>query len=72
MSLRTYSVRGSVRGDCGHRHRWPQTAAACALLDQRDCGSLGGGAYSDRSQLVAHQGGNEYDPTPSELHDFTD
>ena len=37
---------GSVRGECGHRHRSPEGAEQCAIDDDRACRVSGG--YSDR------------------------
>jgi hypothetical protein len=56
----TYTTTGSVRGNCGHRHKTVRAAAACAEKDARDCRSLSGGAYSDRS-VRAIEGGRERD-----------
>lgn len=44
--MTTYTMTGSVRGNCGHKHRTISGAAACSVRDQRDCQSVGG--YSDR------------------------
>ena len=52
MATAYWTARGSVRGSCRHQHRTMGTAARCAARDQRDCASLGGGAYSDR--VVVH------------------
>jgi hypothetical protein len=41
-----YITDGSVRGDCGHRHRTMRTAHKCLLRDRDGCQSQGG--YSDR------------------------
>ena len=41
-----YTTSGSVRGDCGHRHRSIRMAVQCQRRDQRECSSVGG--YSDR------------------------
>ncbi len=43
----------NVRGACHHKHRSVATAQRCVEQDQRDCGSLSGGAYSDRSGVYA-------------------
>lgn len=48
MSAPTYAAEGSVRGNCGHKHRTIEGAAACADRDQRACASQGAGCYSDR------------------------
>ena len=47
-SQATYTTHGSVRGGCGHQYQSIALANACADRDRRHCGSLGGGAYSDR------------------------
>lgn len=55
--MRSYYVaHGSVRGSCGHKHRTIAAAQACCEKDQRDCQSLGGGAYSDRSVTPVENG----------------
>jgi len=41
-----YTTIGSVRGDCGHKHRNIWAAARCLANDQAGCASQGG--YSDR------------------------
>ena len=46
--MTTYEATGSVRGSCGHKHRTIAGAEACRQRDADQCGSLGGGAYSDR------------------------
>lgn len=43
-----YTTRGSVRGTCGHKHKTIEAAVKCQTRDAVRCGSLGGGAYSDR------------------------
>ena len=43
----------NVRGACPHKHRTVETARRCVEHDQRDCESLGGGAYSDRTGVYA-------------------
>lgn len=43
----TYTTTGSVRGNCGHKHRSIATAYACRRRDQAGCASQGG--YTDRS-----------------------
>lgn len=48
MSAPRYTTRGSVRGDCGHKHKSIGAAEACRAQDARACASLVGGAYSDR------------------------
>lgn len=42
----TYTTRGDVRGECGHRHRTIAGAVACIERDRRGCERRGG--YSDR------------------------
>ena len=42
-----YSVRGSIRGDCGHHHQSLKTANQCLCNDRQGCSAQGG--YSDRS-----------------------
>lgn len=56
--MTAYIATGSVRGDCGHRHRTPGAALACARQDGRNV-KRGHGecAYSDR-QPAALSGGN--------------
>lgn len=51
-----YVAHGSIRGSCGHKHRSIATAQACCDRDQAACGSLGGGAYSDRSVAPVENG----------------
>lgn len=51
----TYSCSGIVRGDCGHHHYTIDASIECSRLDGRQCGSLGGGAYSDRNTIVRHR-----------------
>jgi len=49
MTRATYTATGRVRGSCGHAHRTPDAAAACADRDRRECRALpGGNSYSDR------------------------
>lgn len=50
----TYTLTGSVRGNCGHNHRTIEAAAECCLRDQRDCNRAGG--YSDRNLRVIEDG----------------
>jgi hypothetical protein len=42
----TYTTKGSVRGNCGHKHRSIVTAHKCLLADHVGCKRQGG--YSDR------------------------
>jgi hypothetical protein len=51
-----FSAEGSVRGACGHHHRTAGAAETCRLRDGDVCASLGGGAYSDRNQVVRSDG----------------
>lgn len=47
--MRYFIGYGSVRGECGHKHRTPRTAALCVERDARACKRLpGGNSYSDR------------------------
>jgi hypothetical protein len=48
-----YTCKGSVRGECGHRHRKLETAVRCNARDSRGCKRQGG--YSDR-QIVRADG----------------
>lgn len=45
-----YTTTGSVRGNCGHRHRSVVAAEQCRQSDANGCGMQGG--YSDR-RIVA-------------------
>jgi hypothetical protein len=49
-----YTTKGSVRGCCGHKHRYLHSAVKCVLNDRRDCLRVRG--YSDRS-VVRWDGG---------------
>lgn len=51
-----YVAHGSVRGNCGHKHRTIDAAEACCERDASQCLSLGGGAYSDRSVMAVEDG----------------
>jgi hypothetical protein len=42
-----YFCEGSVRGNCGHRHRDVKAAAKCLNRDSHGCRQQGG--YSDRT-----------------------
>lgn len=44
-----YFAWGRVRGRCQHDHRTAAAADRCAERDRRDCESMTGGAYSDRT-----------------------
>ena len=46
MSKVYYSANGSVRGDCGHKHRSAYTAGKCVRDDSIGCQRQGG--YTDR------------------------
>jgi hypothetical protein len=61
---RFYSVSGSVRGDCGHKHRSVETAHACFQRDSNYCGRQGG--YSDRYNLRAWENGQRVETTHGE------
>lgn len=43
----TFITEGSVRGNCGHRHRTLSGAVRCLERDSSGCHSQGG--YSDRN-----------------------
>lgn len=45
MKTHYYTI-GSVRGNCGHKHHTPKSAAECCLKDSKGCKKQGG--YSDR------------------------
>lgn len=63
---KAYTTRGSVRGDCGHRHRSLAAAVRCFLADHARCSRLGGGAYSDRT--VVRFDGSDLDE--DEMHEI--
>ena len=42
----TYTTKGSVRGQCAHKHRTLSGAVRCLKDDRRGCERQGG--YSDR------------------------
>lgn len=65
MSKLYYVACGSVRGCCGHKHKYMHTAQNCAMRDQAACASLGGGHYSDRS-VWAVEDGHRRELTPYE------
>jgi oxalate decarboxylase/phosphoglucose isomerase-like protein (cupin superfamily) len=46
MTKTTYITRGSVRGQCSHKHRTVSGALKCLERDQSGCHEHGG--YSDR------------------------
>jgi len=56
-----YASIGSVRGDCGHKHRSPRTAMSCTARDQRACRQLPGRCYSDRSTYLVLTDGTQID-----------
>ncbi len=58
-----YTLTGSVRGNCGHRHTTLSGAARCACDDQAGCKSQGG--YSDRRLIVLEDG------EPVEMDEWT-
>lgn len=64
-----YTLTGSVRGNCGHKHTTLSGAARCSVRDSDGCASQGG--YSDR-QLVVIENGSERDPDEEEYADFCD
>ena len=43
-----YTCIGSVRGECGRKHRTIEAAVRCTRKDRHACFAQGGGAYSDR------------------------
>ena len=45
--MATYTCSGSVRGECGKKHRTIGAAVACCNRDNNACGRHGG--YSDRN-----------------------
>lgn len=49
-----YTCSGTVRGDCGIKHRTPEAADRHARRDGKHCAAQGG--YSDR--VVVDQDGN--------------
>lgn len=64
MKTKTYyTTRGSVRGECGHKHRDISTAYDCFARDQRGCERQGG--YSDRT-VCAVKDGEERELTDGE------
>jgi len=52
-----YRTTGSVRGDCGHRHRTLSGAIRCLRRDQSGCAGQGG--YSDRRIVEIDDDGEE-------------
>lgn len=54
--MRHYYATGSVRGDCGHRHRTVDAAVRCVERDRAACRRIGGGCYSDRDRIVGSDG----------------
>lgn len=53
--MNTYTTYGSVRGQCGHKHRTIEAAARCLSSDQAGCRAQGG--YSDRAVCAVDEGG---------------
>ena len=49
-----YTTKGSVRGECGHKHKTPEAAIACCDKDRRGCAEQNG--YSDREVHVVVDG----------------
>ena len=54
MTNETYICKGSVRGECGHKHRTVEAAVACCARDQKAIrraypSTYPTNAYSDRS-----------------------
>ena len=64
-----YTLTGSVRGNCGHKHETIMAAAKCSVQDQRGCKSQGG--YSDRDLRVIEDGVSRR-PTENEYAYFCD
>lgn len=58
MDTTTYTTYGSVRGGCGHRHGYEETAQRCLDQDRKGCRKQGG--YSDRSIAVIGEDGLLY------------
>ena len=64
-----FTASGPVRGACGHHHKTPIAAQACADLDSRRMSAIGGGSYSDR-RVVMHNGDDTVILFPD--NDYTD
>lgn len=64
-----YTLTGSVRGNCGHKHRTLRAAANCSVDDQKACKAAGG--YSDR-QLRVIDDGETREPSEAEYLAFCD
>lgn len=62
-----YTLSGSLRGRCCHRHRTLSGAARCDVDDSLGCESQGG--YSDRYLVVCEEG-KDREPTHQELQDY--
>lgn len=60
MGSKYYVAEGSVRGECGHRHKSASAAYRCACKDANDCSRLAGNAYSDRSVWGYDENGNRF------------
>ena len=56
MTTIHYTATGSVRGECGHRHRSVAAAVACARRDNAGCARSVRGGYSDRTVLAVEGG----------------
>jgi hypothetical protein len=65
-----YTTDGSVRGDCGHKHRTVEAARRCLDKDQRGCSSQGG--YSDRRVVAVDTDGQTRSLTESEYESLYD
>lgn len=59
-----YITRGSVRGQCSHKHKTIPAAEECIRQDGKGCASQGG--YSDRKVLAVHRNGDVTGPYHSE------
>jgi hypothetical protein len=62
--IKSFVVRGPVRGLIS-RHRTESAAHRSAAKDQRQCRSLGGGAYSDAKVYAVHADGAMTGPYPA-------
>jgi hypothetical protein len=63
-----YSVYGSVRGNCGHKHRTIEAAHACFMRDAASCQRVGG--YSDRWSLRTYVDGHQIDTSDDDREYF--
>ena len=59
-SIKYYITRGSVRGQCSHKHNTMKGAIKCLDMDCKGCASQGG--YSDRRIMAVHASGNVTGP----------